>query len=133
MKPIHVYKQDCSGCGENALCAEIEPDKFPICRRCADRAYEAVRDAEHNGGAHPADASEVAYMAGSKAAWQIILGQALVHLGAPEPGRSVLELEQARLQAKFLCERIGVEYDPNLHLADIIEKRIGRYIEKVTS
>lgn len=77
----------------------------------------------------PEEKSEADYMAGSKAAWQLVLSQALVHLGAPEPGRSVLELEQARLQAKFLCERIGVEYDPNLHLADIIEKRIGRFIE----
>lgn len=112
MKPIQVYRQDCSGCGENALCAEIKPDKFPICRRCADRAYEAVRDAEHNGGAHPADATEAAFMAGNKAAYRSLLAECLRQLVGDEtqgPARAVLQLHDARVQAKLLCERLGLD------------------------
>ncbi len=77
----------------------------------------------------PEEKSETDFMSGYKAAYRSLLAEALRHLaGDPDldPARAVLQLHDARVQAKLLCERIGVEFDPKLHLGDIIEKRIGR-------
>jgi hypothetical protein len=69
---------------------------------------------------------------GHRAAWASMLQKCLSELGqyAPKDARAVLELEQARRVARELCEELGLEDPEDLHLADVIEKRIGRHIIK---
>lgn len=74
---------------------------------------------------------EHAFTEGHRAAWRSILARALAELGydAPREARVIAELESARLALRKLCTEHGDNSWPDdLHLADVIEKRLGRYL-----
>jgi hypothetical protein len=71
---------------------------------------------------------EQAYVAGRRAAWAEILATAVTEVG---PARSVeswrLERRAAVAVLRELCAEFGDnDWDDDLHLADVIEKHLGR-------
>lgn len=77
-------------------------------------------------------ANEVDYERGSRAAWQQILGVAMRGFGMT--GRSVeslvLEREATVVALRSLCETHGDnEWPADLHLADVVEKHLRRYLD----
>lgn len=81
-----------------------------------------------------ADQRDRSWLAGNRAAWRELLIQALAMLGYSgdelERHSWILEREAAVAQLRKLCERFGDNDWPNdLHLADVIEKHLGRYLE----
>ena len=79
------------------------------------------------------DSEEKAYIAGGRSAWRLMLQTALQHLGydraeATEK-RWILEREEAISRLRDLCGKFGDNDWPNeLHLADIIDKHLGRHL-----
>lgn len=76
---------------------------------------------------------EVAYEQGNRAAWLAMLSQCLMQLGYATPEAAqvawVPEREQAVAQLRMLCGDFGDnDWDNNLHLADIIDKHLGKYL-----
>jgi FtsZ-binding cell division protein ZapB len=75
---------------------------------------------------------EGAYLDGSRAAWEQVLGLAIQRLGGdPEAGASLLAERTAAVAAlRSLCEDMGASNDwpPTLHLADVIDKHLGRHL-----
>ena len=77
---------------------------------------------------------EKAYLEGERAAYLHMLKQSLKALGitdSPE-GRQLawlIEREQAVAQLRILCREFGDnEWEPNEHLADVIDKHLGRHL-----
>lgn len=78
-----------------------------------------------------ADENEQAYVNGGNAAWLHILREALKHLGTEgfSKERLIAEREEAILVLRRLCGDHGDnEWDDDLHLADIIDKHLGRHL-----
>lgn len=73
---------------------------------------------------------ERAYEAGHRAAWTSMLGECLrqLGLGGLEAERLVYERERADQALRSLARdfEIAADWPPNLHLADVVEKHIGR-------
>ncbi len=71
---------------------------------------------------------EEAYLAGGDSAWKTILAEALKHLHHNDwtKERLILERSAAIVSLRRLCDEFGIDNDwpDDLHLADIIEKRI---------
>ncbi len=73
---------------------------------------------------------EEAYLAGGDSAWRTILAEALKHLHRSgrdwTKERLILERSAAIVSLRKLCDELGANNDwpDDLHLADIIEKRI---------
>ncbi len=86
---------------------------------------------------------EQAYEQGGRAAWQRLLGLALVELSAfakkdtehsdaaaaVDRARLVAEREAAVAQLRMLCRDFGDnDWQPNEHLADVVDKHLGRHL-----
>ena len=81
----------------------------------------------------PEDSNEDYYMRGSRAAWSTMLQQCITHLGYT--GRTleslILEREAAVAALRSICEDYGDnDWPDNLHLADVIEKHLGRVLDE---
>ena len=79
------------------------------------------------------EASEQKWLDGNRAAWVRMLSECLRELGydSGEAGahRYILEREAALAQLRMLCEYFGDnEWDETLHLADVIDKHLGRHL-----
>lgn len=77
------------------------------------------------------EAEEQAYMRGSRAVWQRLLGECLRSLGedAGDKHGRVTERVAAIAALRSLCAEFGDnEWDEDLHLADIIDKHLGLYL-----
>jgi len=77
---------------------------------------------------------EKAYMRGCREPWKRILAEAARELGydTPEGKLAALinEREQAVAALRDVCEAYGSnDWPDNLHLADIIEKHLGRPLD----
>jgi predicted secreted protein len=78
---------------------------------------------------------EQSYVSGARAAWTQVLRQAMQELDAGEKtiAALVLEREAAVAALRALCAKHGDnEWDESLHLADIIEKHLGRHLDQRT-
>lgn len=77
------------------------------------------------------EAEEQAWIQGERAAWRSILGSAFKALDVtPDEGRYIAEREDAIAVLRGLCRKFGDnEWDEKLHLADIIDKHLGRHLE----
>ena len=73
---------------------------------------------------------ERTYEAGNRAAWTSMLGTCLRELGLSglEAARLVYERERADQALRALARNFDIPADwpPNLHLADVVEKYVGR-------
>lgn len=77
---------------------------------------------------------DASYTQGTRAVWLKLLRQALNELGytSPENGanRWVAEREEAIAMLRELCADHGDnDWDEKLHLADIINKHLGRHLK----
>ncbi len=77
---------------------------------------------------------EKAYIDGSRMAWTRMLLNCLKELGVESPkgelARLIAEREMAVSALRRVCKDHGDnDWDEKLHLADIIEKHLGRYLE----
>lgn len=75
---------------------------------------------------------ETAYIQGSNAAWRRILAEAIRELG-PEGTAERWRVERADIVAALrdICEDHGDnDWPDNLHLADVITKHLGRYLQE---
>lgn len=75
--------------------------------------------------------SEKDYERGSRAAWTAMLRRCLAQLGGKDRARNVwrLEREAAIAVLRDLCEEYGDnDWHDDLHLADVIEKHLGRHL-----
>lgn len=93
-----------------------------------DRNSEAIDEAHESG-----------YTAGSRAAWQSLLLQALGHLSnhdtSEQPlaviARQALQLEQVRASLRSVCRDHGDnDWDDDLDLSDVIEKHLAAYLNE---
>jgi hypothetical protein len=76
---------------------------------------------------------EKAWLLGERAAWTGLLHQAMNYLGYIGPdfdkARWIAEREAAIAQLRSLCADFGDnEWEPDLNLADIIDKHLGRHL-----
>lgn len=76
---------------------------------------------------------EQIYMQGQTAAWRSILSLALQRLGIDDPeagkARWVVERTATIAALRSICERHGDnDWPDDLHLADVIEKHLARYL-----
>lgn len=108
-------------------------------RQLLEEAAERLRlYGEELGGPRPErdetpDPIEEAWTAGHAAAWRYVLGLALSHLGdgAPDAARLARERAAAVAALRRVCAAHGdLDWDTDLHLADIIEKHLERHLEK---
>ena len=81
------------------------------------------------------EAEEEAYTRGSRAAWQLMLGECLKNLGydGSETARLgwITEREAAVAALRSLCGEWGDnDWADNLHLADVIEKHLARHLDE---
>ena len=78
---------------------------------------------------------ELAWVRGNRAAWQRILSTCLRELGyGPEhdTAKWASEREAVVVALRGICERHGDnDWGENLHLADVIEKHLERYMPDV--
>lgn len=76
--------------------------------------------------------NEIDYQRGQRQVWLNILRQAVNALGYEE-GEAlawILEREQAIAMLRTLCAEHGDnDWPDDLHLADVIDKHLGRYLE----
>jgi hypothetical protein len=72
------------------------------------------------------------YIDGERAAWRMMLGECLRHLEPSEEksrAQLVIELDEARVQLRHLCEEFGDnDFEDDLHLGDAIEKHLGKHL-----
>ncbi len=78
---------------------------------------------------------EKAYVDGGNATWRHLLGEAIRHLSGTETdvtaARLLTERHDARVALRALAAEVGVEeVDPELHLADLVQ-RIARATPKI--
>ncbi|MCK4821196.1 hypothetical protein KA005_35855 [bacterium] len=77
---------------------------------------------------------EKIYIQGNRAAWSKILSDSLQQLGYDDPAvtqkhRWILEREAVIAQLRDLCAEFGDNsWDEKLHLADVIEKHLGKHL-----
>lgn len=82
---------------------------------------------------------ESSYEQGNRAAWLNMLSQCLLHLGykdSPEAAQTawISEREQAIARLRILCDDFGDnDWDTDLHLADVIDKHLGKYLEETAN
>lgn len=80
------------------------------------------------------------YIAGERMVWRKLFAMAAQGLGFPEPtagaalelrhAELLIEMEDARAALRTLCEEHGDnDWDETLHLADVIDKHLGRYLQ----
>lgn len=80
------------------------------------------------------ESEERAYRQGNRAAWSKILSDSLAQLGYDNPvvtqkHRWVLEREAIIAQLRDLCGEFGDNnWNEKLHLADVIEKHLGKHL-----
>jgi hypothetical protein len=78
------------------------------------------------------DPEEAAWERGHRAAWRSILGTAIGQLGHTDDitlEAMVAERSDAIRALRSLCAEFGdTEGDERLHLADVIEKHLGRHL-----
>lgn len=75
---------------------------------------------------------EAGFFEGHTAAYRKMLRECLSNLDYDETklARVVLEREEALVVLRRLCMEFGdMEWDENLHLADIIDKHLGRHLD----
>ena len=78
--------------------------------------------------------NEQSYIQGSRRAWLHMLTMCLYHLaGVNHPlktrARLVAEREEAIQALRSICEECGDnDWDEGLHLADIIDKHLGKHL-----
>lgn len=75
---------------------------------------------------------ERGYIEGERRAYLSLLRQCIQHFGEEERDRSawIIERQEAIARLRELCEKYGDnDWTDNLHLADIIEKHLGDYLE----
>lgn len=78
--------------------------------------------------------SELDYINGQRSAWQRLLREALRELRGEsskelDAARLVTEREEAIAILRSACENFGDnDWNPDLHLADIIEKHLVRHL-----
>lgn len=79
------------------------------------------------------DAEEKAYIRGQRQAWTSILRQAMRELGYDETcdaARLVVQLEETRAALRDVCAEHGDnDWPDDLHLADVVEKHLGRHLD----
>lgn len=78
------------------------------------------------------DAIEATWIRGNRAAWHRIMSLAAGELSGPEKklAAALAELEATRVALRAVCEEQGDnEWDDDLHLADVVEKHLGRYLD----
>lgn len=83
-----------------------------------------------------AKARELSWRLGNRAAWRRMLGECLMHL-TNEPKLDVLdgaamvsELEDVRAALRRVCAEHGDnDWPDDLHLADVVEKHLGRHLD----
>lgn len=78
------------------------------------------------------EAYERGYIAGTRAVWHRLLGMAIGEIG--EPGKTAekyaLEREEAVGRLREICAEYGDnDWPDDLHLADVIEKHLGRHLD----
>ena len=78
--------------------------------------------------------AEQAWVRGNRAAWVTMLGECLRQLGYESSTTQqyawIVEREQAIAALRSLCAEHGDNSWPNdLHLADIIEKHLGKHLD----
>ena len=78
--------------------------------------------------------NEQDYIRGSRAAWHSMLQLCLRELDVDDPIAGqvqwVSEREQTVAMLRDICERHGDnDWDETLHLADVVDKHLGRYLE----
>ena len=81
----------------------------------------------------PEQLTERAYIQGQRSAWQRILSTACGNLGIDDPEAAHALWIDERLAAvaalREICEEHGDnDWPDNLHLADVIEKHLGRHL-----
>lgn len=81
----------------------------------------------------PSEERAFLFEAGTRAAWRRLLTIVLQELGyediAAGQAQWITEREAAIVQLRTLCEDFGdTEWDERLHLADVIEKHLGRHL-----
>lgn len=79
--------------------------------------------------------NEQDYERGSRMAWNLMLQQCLMHLGYKSEEGSrlawIVERERAMHALREVCEHHGDnDWPEELNLADIIEKHLGRHLDK---
>ena len=77
--------------------------------------------------------TEDAYIEGTRHVWRRLLQEACQHLGVDDAGagqaRWLLEREEARARLRELCAEFGdLDWDDSLHLADVIDKHLGKHL-----
>lgn len=77
--------------------------------------------------------NEQSYILGSERAWIHVLQLCLQHLdnndSLVEKSRLILERTEVVHKLRSLCEDFGDnDWEPNLHLADIIDKHLAVYL-----
>lgn len=81
------------------------------------------------------DRRDMLWRMGNRAAWREVLALAMKELGYDDPkfvesNYWMWEREAAIAQLRTLCEEFGDnDWDEKLHLADVIEKHLGWYLE----
>lgn len=78
--------------------------------------------------------SEQDYINGTRAVWADLLGQAVKALGYQDATQHewITEREAAVAVLRRLCEEYGDnDWPDELHLADVIEKHLGRHLDYV--
>lgn len=74
---------------------------------------------------------EIGYLEGKRAAYKSMLGNCLKNLGYTEEkqARLAYEREEALAVLRRLCDEHGdLRWDDDTHLADIIDKHLGRHL-----
>ena len=97
-----------------------------------------MKDVNERKSETSAEAHERGYITGTRAARQYLIRHLLRELDPEckeEPevklARLVVEREEAIQHLRELCAKYGDNSWPNdLHLADVLEKHLGRYLEK---
>lgn len=77
--------------------------------------------------------NETDYVQGSNAEWRSILAEAIRHLG-PEGTAEQWRLERADTVAalRTICDELGDnDWPDDLHLADVINKHLVRYLHDI--
>jgi hypothetical protein len=77
--------------------------------------------------------SERDYIRGSRMAWTLMLQECLKHLDGNDRTVAALisEREQAVTALRNVCKEHGDnDWDESLHLADVIEKHLGRHLDE---
>ena len=78
------------------------------------------------------ESEESAYIRGGKAVWRKLFAESLRELGQEVNGAALLdERNDAIATLRELCEEYGDnDWPDDLHLSDIIEKHLSRYLER---